>query len=64
MEKKLIYKMIENVFKQYYQQGEALPLNEKDYNKLYEEILAVKTEEEQADLYDIINDVVYEFLSG
>jgi hypothetical protein len=64
MDKKFIYKMIKNVFKQYYQQGETLPLTEDDYSRLYEEIVALKEKEVAADLYDIINDVVYEFLSG
>ncbi|SFA97430.1 MULTISPECIES: YqzH family protein [unclassified Bacillus (in: firmicutes)] len=64
MDKKFIYKMIENIFKQYYQHGENLPLNKSDYDRLYEEILTVKATETDADLYDIINDVVYEFLSG
>lgn len=56
--------MIENIFKQYYQNGENLPLTESDYDRLCAEILSVKATEKDADLYDIINDVVYEFLSG
>jgi hypothetical protein len=63
MEKKLIKKMILNCFKQYYE-ADPIPLNEKDMGKLIEEILKTKEEEPYADLYEVINDRVYEFLSS
>jgi predicted house-cleaning noncanonical NTP pyrophosphatase (MazG superfamily) len=63
MEKKLIKKMILNCFKQYYEAG-PVPLNEKDMENLIEEILRDKEEEPCTDLYEVINDRVYEFLSS
>jgi ATP-dependent RNA circularization protein (DNA/RNA ligase family) len=58
MEKKLIYKMIRQCFQQY--EHEA---SEADYEKLYERILEELGEEEQIPLYELINDVVYEYLT-
>jgi hypothetical protein len=63
MEKKLIKKMILNCFKQYYE-TDTIPLNEKDMEGLIGEILKAKEEEPATDLYEVVNDRVYEFLSN
>jgi len=63
MEKKLIKKMILNCFKQYYE-ADPIPLNEKDMENLIEEILRDKKRRTYTDLYEVINDRVYEFLSS
>lgn len=62
MEKKLVKKMIMNCFKQYYE-AEAIPVSESDMEELIERILLTIDEEPEADLYEVINDKVYEFLS-
>ncbi|HLO10692.1 MAG TPA: YqzH family protein [Pseudoneobacillus sp.] len=62
MEKKLILKMIQNSFRQYKHNLDSIPLNERDYDELYEQIIEIKKETD-ADLHDIINDVIYEFLT-
>ncbi|MFE8702575.1 YqzH family protein [Cytobacillus sp. FJAT-54145] len=64
MEKKLVYKMVQNCFKQYKHEHDGIPLSEKDYEDLYERIVLVKENEKDTPLNDIINDVVYEFLAG
>lgn len=58
MEKKLIYKMIRQCFQQY--EHEA---SEEDYEKLYERVVK-EAEEAQVALYELINDVVYEYLTN
>lgn len=63
MEKKLIVKMIKNCFKQYYEPDSML-LSEQDLEELTKRILQTKAEEPAADLYEVINDLVYEFLTG
>lgn len=63
MEKKLIKKMIFNCFKQYYE-TETIPLSEEDLEKLMTSILQVIEGEPDTDLYEVINDKVYEFLSN
>jgi hypothetical protein len=63
MEKKLVVKMIRNCFKQYYE-GDSLPIGEQEMDELVTRILQTKEEEPTADLYEVINDKVYEFLTG
>jgi hypothetical protein len=63
MEKKFILKMIKNCFKQYYAEAEILPLNQDDYEELYKRILIVMDEHPDAELYEIVNDSVYEFIT-
>lgn len=64
MDKKLIYKMIENGFKQYDPDGDCLPINKSEMEKLYNRILEIKAEEPDIDLYEIVNDAIYEFVTG
>jgi len=63
MEKKLIVKMIKNCFKQYYE-PDSMPISERDLEELTKRILEMKEEEPTADLYEVVNDLVYEFLTG
>jgi hypothetical protein len=63
MEKKLIIKMIKNCFRQYYSEVDSLPMSEEDLEELAYRIIQMKTEQPAADLYEVINDTVYEFLT-
>jgi hypothetical protein len=64
MEKKLIIKMVKNCFKQYYSDVDSLPMSERELEELVVQIITMKTEQPNADLYEVINDTVYEFLTG
>ncbi|MGX6442659.1 YqzH family protein [Neobacillus sp. K501] len=64
MEKKLIIKMVKNCFKQYYSEVESLPMSSEDLEELADRIITLKAEQPAADLYEVINDTVYEFLTG
>ncbi|WML47624.1 YqzH family protein [Neobacillus sp. PS3-34] len=64
MDKKFIFKMIQNCFKQYYAKSENLPLSKDDYEELYERIVLIKEQQPEAELHEIINDSVYEFITG
>ncbi|WP_066060766.1 YqzH family protein [Neobacillus soli] len=63
MEKKLINKMILNCLKQYYE-AESMPIGDKDLEELTKRIFQIKEEEPTADLFEVVNDTVYEFLTG
>ncbi|WP_442594719.1 YqzH family protein [Neobacillus sp. D3-1R] len=63
MDKKFIVKMIQNSFKQYHHDLESIPLGTEDYERLYQQIIQLK-QETDADLHDIVNDVIYEFLTN
>lgn len=64
MEKKLIIKMVKNCFKQYYSEVDSLPMSREDLEELADRIITLKVEHPAADLYEVINDTVYEFLTG
>jgi hypothetical protein len=64
MEKKLIIKMIRNCFEQYYSEADSLPMSSNDLEALADRIIQIKVEEPTVDLYEAVNDTVYEFLTG
>jgi hypothetical protein len=55
--------MIKNCFKQYYE-PDSMPIGEKELEELINRILQTNAEEPTADLYEVVNDTVYEFLTG
>ncbi|MFD1738749.1 YqzH family protein [Bacillus salitolerans] len=61
MNKQLIEKMIRNCFYQYQHTLETVPLTQQDYDTLYKKV--IKTYTDDQDLHDIVQDVVYEFLT-
>jgi hypothetical protein len=63
MDRKLICKMIQNCFRQYYSDTDSLPLNKEDMDMLCNEIVKIKCEEPTIDLYEVVNDLVYEFIT-
>jgi hypothetical protein len=62
LDKKFILKMVQQSFKQYHRDLEIDPLLEKEFVQLYEQIIQIK-EQTNADLHDIVNDVIYEYLT-
>jgi hypothetical protein len=63
MDKKLIHKMIRNCFYQYNHDLDSIPLSLGEYDELYEKVVLAIDDDKDADLHDLINDVVYEYLS-
>ncbi|MDF2856093.1 MAG: hypothetical protein K0Q87_1944 [Neobacillus sp.] len=55
--------MIKNCFRQYYSEVDSLPMSEKNLEELAYRIIQMKTEQPTANLYEVINDAVYEFLT-
>jgi hypothetical protein len=62
MDRKFILKMVQQSFKQYHRDLEIDPLQEEEYVKLYKQIIQIK-EKTNEDLHDIVNDVIYEYLT-
>ena len=62
MDKRLVVKMIKNCFKQYYE-GDSTPIGDKDLEELVERILQTKKEEPAMNLYEVVNDTIYEYLA-
>lgn len=63
MDKRFIEKMIENCLKQYDSELELLHVTSNEMDQLYNQICEAKTAEPDTDLYEVVNDVVYEFLT-
>ncbi|TYR82507.1 hypothetical protein FZC66_02640 [Priestia megaterium] len=61
MNQSLINKMIDKCLKSY--GNEPFLLIETDYNCLYKRIRRKQEQDSTADLYEIINDVVYDYLT-
>lgn len=63
MERNLVKKMIRNCFIQYQHDFESVPLNEEEYEKMAEEVSRAVAEDSDLQVFDVVNDVVYEYLS-
>jgi hypothetical protein len=61
MERRLVKKMIQQCFLQYEHQLDTVPLGDKDYERFYDEITK-RYVEENIEIREIIEDVVYKFL--
>jgi hypothetical protein len=62
VDKTLIEKMIRNCLYQYQHTLDSVPLSKKDYEELYERIVETYNRE-KIDINEIIQDVVYEYLT-
>ncbi|WP_010284464.1 YqzH family protein [Bacillus timonensis] len=63
MEDAFIRKLIRNNLYQYGHERDSIPLSEEDYKVLVKKIKKQKELERDTDLHDIINDIVYEYLT-
>ncbi|MGE8204428.1 YqzH family protein [Heyndrickxia sp. NPDC080065] len=63
MDKKFIFKLINQCFKQYHYEMQTYEINEEDYEALYKEILEEKQKDPDTGLHDLVNDVVYAYLT-
>ncbi|WP_226679861.1 YqzH family protein [Sutcliffiella horikoshii] len=63
MERNLVKKMIRNCFIQYQHDVESVPLREEEYEKMAEEVSRAVAADPNLKVFDVVNDVVYEYLS-
>uniref|UniRef100_C5D422 YqzH-like protein n=1 Tax=Geobacillus sp. (strain WCH70) TaxID=471223 RepID=C5D422_GEOSW len=63
MDEKWIKKLIRNCFLQYGHDTESLFLHDFEWKQLCEKILLEKTNHEDMDMYEIVNDVIYEYIT-
>lgn len=61
MNRKLILKMVQNCLKQYNEDGDSITLNSRTFEEIYNKIVAAKQVDD--DLHDIVNDVVYGYIT-
>jgi hypothetical protein len=63
VERNLVKKMIRNCFIQYQHDFESIPLSEEEYERMAKEVNHIITENPILDVFDVVHDVVYEYLS-
>ncbi|MGP7816159.1 YqzH family protein [Niallia sp. 01092] len=61
MNKVFINKMIKNALKQYH--TESTILNDHDFENMYKKIIYSKKESPEVDIYDLVQDVVYGYIT-
>ena len=61
MDRTFIFKMIQSCLKQY---NESISINSVEYAEMYDKINVIKKEEAESELYDIVNDVVYGYITN
>ncbi|MBS4191136.1 hypothetical protein KHA94_13180 [Bacillus sp. FJAT-49705] len=60
MDKKFIFKMIQSCLKQY---NESVSFGSVEFEEMYQKINLMKESEKESDLHDIVNDVVYGYIT-
>ena len=55
--------MIRNCFIQYQHDLESVPLSEEDYIRMTAEVTEILQKEDAFDVFEVVNDVVYDYLS-
>ena len=63
MNEKLLAKMIRNCFFHYHHDIDSFPLSEADFQELCHKIITEKENNSETELYEIVNDIVYEYLT-
>ncbi|MFP7445306.1 YqzH family protein [Bacillus infantis] len=64
MDRKLIYKMAAGCLGQYGFDGSLIKPGSREFEELYRRIEEKKNEDAETDLHEIVEDAVYEFVTG
>ncbi|WP_433958652.1 YqzH family protein [Cytobacillus horneckiae] len=63
MDKRLIYKMVQNCLKQYMEEPSSLKMDSDAFAEIYIKIKTSQNEDLDSDLNEIIDDVVYGYVT-
>ncbi|MDQ0269337.1 YqzH family protein [Cytobacillus purgationiresistens] len=63
MEKRFIYKMVQNCLKQYMEEPSSIKAESEAFTEMYEKIIDCHKKDDKSDLNEIINDVVYGYIT-
>jgi len=63
MEKKLLIKMIQSSFYQYERDTNEFPLKEEEYDEMIQKIMEEKERDKEKEWFEIIEDIVYEYMT-
>ncbi|MBB5326288.1 hypothetical protein HNQ34_003422 [Anoxybacillus tepidamans] len=63
MNEKWLKKFVRNCLRQYGRDTEAFPLTDSEWADLYQNILLEKQTNPDMDIYEVVHDVVYEYVT-
>ncbi|MET3696228.1 YqzH-like protein [Bacillus oleivorans] len=64
MDKKFIYKMIDDALIPYISGVDGWEIRDEDYEIMYDRIIERKTQANANELYELVEDVVYEYITS
>lgn len=63
MDKKLVFKMVQNCLKQYNEDSESISFNSREFDEIYNKIIFNIAREKESNLHEIVNDAVYGYIT-
>jgi hypothetical protein len=63
MNKKLIFKMVQNCLKQYNEDSHSILFESREFEEIFNKIIEAKNKEADSDLHEIVNDAVYGYIT-
>ncbi|WP_433742995.1 YqzH family protein [Falsibacillus pallidus] len=63
MNRKILHKMIEHCFLQYNHVRDSIPLSAEEYDELSARITEEKKKQPDSEIHELVEDVVYEYLT-
>lgn len=63
MNKKLIFKMVQNCLKQYNEDSDSITFESREFAEILNKIIEAKNNDAESDLHEIVNDAVYGYIT-
>lgn len=63
MNKKLIFKMVQNCLKQYNEDSDSITFESREFAEILNKIIEAKNNDADSDLHEIVNDAVYGYIT-
>ncbi len=64
MNKKLIFKMVQNCLKQYNEDSDSITFESREFAEILNKIIEAKNNDADSDLHEIVNDAVYGYITN
>ncbi|RBP89493.1 YqzH-like protein [Cytobacillus firmus] len=64
MNKRLIYKMVQNCLKQYNEECHSILFESREFAEIFNKVIEEKNKEADSELHEIVNDVIYGYITG
>ncbi|WP_436372799.1 YqzH family protein [Cytobacillus sp. BC1816] len=64
MNKRLIYKMVQNCLKQYNEESHSILFESREFAEIFNKVIEEKNKEADSELHEIVKDVIYGYITG